>query len=879
MATPSVKLFLLLVLAAMLLPVPANAERRDDPNVVGDLRIQFLSPTLVRLEQRGPNGFEDRNTFTIVKRPRAANGAEKRSSGRGVVLHRGGIEVDIPDTATLKGVVVKIHGSVAYTCDGSVPPTEFFPGPGNMPNAIAIADNPRIIPAKWGATAAPVNTRKFKDTSGWDLTNQALDIYVFLPKSYEQFRKEFLSLTGPTELPPLYTFGLWHSRYHPYSEQEALDVIDHYRKDDIPLDTFVVDTDWRVGASDGYAVNTKLFPNMKRFIDEAHAKHVRLMYNDHPEPVSEIALDPKEMQFREEGLMSLLNMGADVWWYDRNWHTTLREPAPGLRKEVWGAAVFHDITQKARPGMRPLVMSNVPGIDNGHRNYAPHPAAHRFPIWWTGDTQAHFDYLQHGVANAVDGGVESLLPYMSEDLSGHFGNPTPEVYSRFIEYGALSPMLRLHCTAGETRDPWAFGDEAENIVRQYAKLRYRLLPTIYAAARRNYEDGTPIVRRCDLEWPNEKEASRNDQYLLGDDILVAPILTSMEPEASVIPGEMFKTPDGKSGLKGEYFDNKELKGSPLVTRIDSQIDFDWGDGAAAPSVPDDEFSIRWTGKLGPIPMTGDYQIVTVTDDGVRVWIDGKPVIDRFVDMDHQQSAGTLHLEQGKSYDIRMEYFDSGGEAAAHLKWLLPNVEKKDYATRQVWIPPGEWIDLWNRSIQKGPALIETKAELGVLPMWARLGSLVFLADDMAYSSQEPWYEMTVEAFPSQSGPVSRTLYEDDTISNDYKKGGYCKTVVTMEQRKKVMKFKIGGAKGSFKDKLESRQWIFRIHVPGSLAVRKALVDGKPAGIAVFPQLINPSPRQRDFPFTQPKIDPSRVFGIDTGYLSTSKAHEIVIELG
>src|SRR5437763_15832902 len=107
-------------------------------------------------------------------------------------------------------------------------------------------------------------------------------------------------------------------------------------------------------------------------------------------------------------------------------------------------------------------------------------------MWWTGDTTGIFDYLGRGVNNAVDGGVQSLLPYMSEDLGGHFGNPTPEVYSRYVEYGALSPIMRLHCTAGETRDPWAYGDVAEGIVRDYTKLRHRLMPTLYAAARRNY---------------------------------------------------------------------------------------------------------------------------------------------------------------------------------------------------------------------------------------------------------------------------------------------------------------------------------------------------------------------------------------------------------
>jgi alpha-glucosidase (family GH31 glycosyl hydrolase) len=824
---PFINLLSLFCLAAMLLPVTAKAANRLDANVAGDVRVQFLSETLVRLELRGSHGFEDRNTFTVVKRPRALADSRETSSGMAIFAH-GDVRVEVPNSHSLKGITIKAGRKALYVCDGTTPPTDFFPGPASMPPAIAIADNPRIVPPKWGASAPPDNSRIRKRTSGWDVGNQALDIYVFLPKSYEQFRKEFLSLTGPTEMPPLYNFGLWHSRYHPYTEQEALDVIDHYHNDEIPIDNFVVDTDWRVGASDGYAVNTKLFPDMKRFIDEAHNRHVRLMYNDHPEPVAQSALDPKEMTFRHDGLASLLKIGADVWWYDRNWSTQLHEPAPGLPKEVWGAAIFHDITQEVNPNKRPLIMSNVPGIDNGQRHYAPHPAAHRYPVWWTGDTHSNFDFLRSGVANAVDGGVESLIPYMSEDLGGHFGNPTPEVYARFIEYGALSPMMRLHCTVGETRDPWAFGDEVEGIVREYAKLRYRLLPMIYSAARRNYEDGTPLLRRLDLEWPTYEEASRNDQYMLGDDILVAPIVTSKDVAPTIIPRELFKTPNGSKGLQGDYFDNKSLAGKPKLTRVDPRVDFDWGDAAADTSLPVDNFSVLWTGKIGPMPVSGKYDFATITDDGVRLFIDGKAVIDAFRDMDHQQNKGSIELEAGKSYNIRMEYFDSGGEAAAHLMWIRPDALRPTDATRTVWIPPGQWVDQWSEHVVKGPALIDVQAPLEMTPMWMRAGSIAFLAPEMSYAEEHRWDPITIDAYvPEVSGTSIRTLYEDDGASNDYKDGRYSKTEVTLTRKGDEVQVKIRPPRGkAYSAALKERGWKIRLHFQHLIGKCTAVEDGQ-----------------------------------------------------
>ena len=209
---------------------------------------------------------------------------------------------------------------------------------------------------------------------------------------------------------------------------------------------FVVDTDWRRGASHGYAVNEILFPDMERFINRAHEKHVHLMYNDHPEAQTQSALDPSEFHYRWNGLTSLFKQGIDVWWYDRNWMTGLHEPMPGISKEVWGMRLYYDITKKYYPDKRPLIMSNVDGIDNGLWNIPSHPASHRFPIWWTGDQKSRWQYLEMGIANGVNSGIHRMMPYVNEDLGGHTdGNPEPDQYIRWIQSGFSRPS-RV-CTA------------------------------------------------------------------------------------------------------------------------------------------------------------------------------------------------------------------------------------------------------------------------------------------------------------------------------------------------------------------------------------------------------------------------------------------------
>ena len=494
--------------------------------IAGAVRIQPLGPYLVRIELRGPRGFEDRATFTICSREAEGVAAQAVRGAGELRIKTENFGVTVPaGTAGLDGIRIEsAAGDTLCVLAEAMLGKKFLPAPAALPAVWVLGDAPRVVPPAWGARPPPEGEESAD--SGWDLGNDAPDAYVFFPAAagYERFRADFLKLTGGIPLVPLYALGLWYSRYHPYDEKSALAVIDRFREAGIPLDLFTLDTDWRVGASCGYAINTKLFPDLEGFIRQAHGRHARIMLNDHPEPQGQSALDPEELRFRQQGLTSILALGADVWWFDRNWHTHLQAPAPGLDKEVWGMRLYQDITQAFRPERRPLIMSNADGINNGRRDAPSHPAAHRFPVWWTGDTVGEWHYLRLGVENAVDSGIVSLLPYVHEDLGGHHGQPDAELYTRFMQFGAFSPVARIHCTTKVHRYPWEYGGEIERIVGDYFRLRYRLLPMLYTAAHTAAHTGTPLLRRCDLEWPDFPEAADSTQYLLGDDLLVAPVL-------------------------------------------------------------------------------------------------------------------------------------------------------------------------------------------------------------------------------------------------------------------------------------------------------------------------------------------------------------------
>ncbi len=140
------------------------------------------------------------------------------------------------------------------------------------------------------------------------------------------------------------------------------------------------------------------------------------------------------------------------------------------------------------------------------------------------------------------------------------------------------------------------------------------------------------------------------------------------------------------GLFGEYFQGRNLK-TLLLTRTDPAIDYDWKDSlphsALAPWGR--EFSIRWTGRLRPT-RTDTYTLVTTTDDGVRLWLDGKLLIDRWIDQNGVNSAAPIKLEKDHDYNLRVEYFNSINVASASLSWLTPTMPRQIIGPANLILP-------------------------------------------------------------------------------------------------------------------------------------------------------------------------------------------------
>ena len=196
---------------------------------------------------------------------------------------------------------------------------------------------------------------------------------------------------------------------------------------------------------------------------------------------------------------------------------------PGLNPLPWlNHLHFQDA---ARRGKRPLLYSRYGGL-----------GGHRYPIGFSGDTLARWEllgFLPYFTATAANVG----FGWWSHDIGGHIGVDEPELYARWVQFGALSPCLRLHATkdAAAERRPWAFPSAVAVAAQQAFHLRYQLIPYLYTMARVAAETGVALCRPMYYAYPEAEDAYLGrQQYFLGDDLIAAPHYAALS--ASNWPG-------------------------------------------------------------------------------------------------------------------------------------------------------------------------------------------------------------------------------------------------------------------------------------------------------------------------------------------------------
>ena len=785
---------------------------------IGYVRVQLLNENIVRLEAKRDGKFFDDDSFFIPDKGQYRDSSVLYTREDGVICF-GEYELYISENAkSLAGIKLEKNGKRVYTYKKTVNTGE-LPPLNKTPEVYAVSDNPRITVPEGGYSA----DRKGEYAS----EDGAEDVYLLLcGKDPKKLRKLYVELTGRPELVRLSTLGGWNSKYYAYTEEEAKQLILDYEKHNVPLDVMVIDTDWRSCENGwGYDINTKLFPDMKRFLDFAHEHGVEVMFNDHPEPVSGAQVfAPEEIAYRESNLHSLMEKGLDIWWYDRNWATKLVSPADGVNPETLGMYLFEDVTrhyfQKQTDDKeiyrRPVIMGNADNIANGCYDRIYSSASHRYSVQWTGDICSDANALAQEIVTLLRCG-DNAIPYTNADCGGHLGNPDKEQFIRWMQFGTLSPVFRPHCTniVERNRDPWAYDEETLNIVREYNNLRYRLLPVIYKNAYEAYENGEPIFRSLGWEYPDDKNAVKlTDEYMLGNDILFKPI-AGRNP----LPVEKknFLKP-----VKATYYDGTGLEGEPIAKAEYDNLNISLNHTSPEKGVPVYYFSARFETE---VEFADDVELIVRCDDGSTVFIDGEKVFE----------DKTLHsamnfplkvIEGGKPHEIKIEYFQAGGEAAIGLFYCKVSCDDKT----EIYLPSGRWLEPFGGNIYTGGKTLQKEYGLREAPLFVRLGALIPLAYEAHNTREQKWDKLVYDFYPDKDARGAGYLYEDDGETTAYKLGQFKKSGYEAYYREEGNAFvvKLYASAGNFDGgkNFKERDITVKYHLLNGAPVRRVTVNGK-----------------------------------------------------
>lgn len=666
-----------------------------DAIVAGDkYRFTILTDGLLRFEWAEDGKFEDRaSTFAINRRLAVPDFyVWDRGTGIEIVTKRfhvvynkkkfssDGLKVHLKGAVTgtwAYGEDISNLGGTTRTLDGANGRTNLGPGVLSRDGMAVLKDTESMLFEENGWIAG----RKKGDRS---------DEYIFMyGRDYREALRAYYAVSGSQPLLPRYAMGNWWSRYHAYDEKEYLELHDHFDKDDVPMNVAVVDMDWHlvwnlpegVDGWTGYTWNTELFPDPDKFMKKLHDRGMKLTLNLHPasgiqhhekqyaEVAKYLGKDPStkeriEFDCTDKSFMDAYfdivhhqheARGVDFWWVD--WQQGNQSKIPGV-DPLWVLNHFHFL-DSGRGSHRPLILSRFGG-----------PGAQRYQIGFSGDAIITWDSL-HFQPEFTATASNIGYGWWSNDIGGHtHGYKDDELYTRWVQLGCYSPILRLHSDNNpfNTREPWRFNDEACKIVEDTLRFRHRLVPYLYTMNARSASDDEPLIQP--MYWDHsEIDAAYTvpNQFRFGSELIVAPVTQRRDGVTHLGASKMW-LPKGKfvdvfTGLvynrPGDLTVHRSLDLVPVFAPEGAIVPLDglWRPESGSPN-PETLEVLLVVGKDGSFTLVEDDGTGTQVDDGGFAIVDDSGVEAsaennvKFVTtpITYKQSTGVLQIGPASAND-------------------------------------------------------------------------------------------------------------------------------------------------------------------------------------------------------------------------------------
>ncbi|PZX50956.1 glycoside hydrolase family 31 protein [Algoriphagus chordae] len=425
-----------------------------------------------------------------------------------------------------------------------------------------------------------------------------LDYYFIHQPTVAGIISSYADLTGKMKMPPKWALGYQQCRYSYYPDREVLTLANTFRDKNMPADVIYLDIhhmeEYKVFTFDGekfadpkglisrlkekgFRVIVILDPGIKTedgYIpyEEGKSQGLFVKYPDTQDYVAQVwpgycafpdFTNPATRKWWMEKMEFYTEAGVDGFWTDMNEPASWGQFTPNLiefdydgntsshrkARNIYGmqmAKSTHEGSLKNLPNQRPFVLtrSGFAGVQ-------------RFAALWTGDNVSTEEHMLAGVRLVNSLGL-SGIPFSGYDLGGFAGEATQSLYARWMSIAAFSPLFRAHTMINSNdAEPWAFGEEVEEISRTYMNLRYKLLPTLYSSFRKSSQTGLPIAASLAIAYSNDPLVflpAYQNQYLFCDSFLIAPVESFKEIMKVYLPeGDWYY-----------FFTDQPLKGGKVI---------------------------------------------------------------------------------------------------------------------------------------------------------------------------------------------------------------------------------------------------------------------------------------------------------------------------
>ncbi|GAB3965200.1 alpha-xylosidase [Actinoallomurus acanthiterrae] len=504
----------------------------------------------------------------------------------------------------------------------------------------------------------------------FSVAGQSLRYFVIYGPTPKDILRKYTALTGRPARVPAWSYGLWLSTSFTtsYDEETVSSFIDGMAERDLPLSVFHFDCFWmREFHWCDFEWDPRTFPDPEGMLRRLKARGLKICLWINP------YIAQRSRLFEEGRARGFLvkKPNGDVWQWDK-W-----QPGMGLvdftnpEAREWYAAKLGALLDMGVDCFKTDFGERIPtdvvyfdGSDPERmHNYYTYlynetvfellrkrrgegeavvfarsatAGSQAFPVHWGGDCESTFEAM----AEDLRGGLSlsmSGFGYWSHDIGGFEGTPDPALFKRWIAFGLLSSHSRLH-GSGSYRVPWLFDEEAVDVLRVFTKLKARLMPYVLGAARETYGEGVPMMRPMVVEFPGDPAVSHLDrQYMLGGDLLVAPVFSADGETAYYVPeGTWTHVLTGEPVTGGRWVrERHDFLSVPLLARpgsvvpvgaVEDRPDYDYADGVTlhAYALPDGaRVTTEVPDTAGEVAATfttaRDGDAVTVTAQGATNW--------------------------------------------------------------------------------------------------------------------------------------------------------------------------------------------------------------------------------------------------------------------